>query len=182
MIRHTEYLAALLLCLLALPAQAERRDREQPIQLDAGRVLLDEAKQESVFEGGVRLTQGTLLIRAERITTREDGEGFQRISASGNPALFRQRYEGSDSYAEGQAARIEYDTRLEQVDFYGNARIRRGRDEISGGHIRYNTRTEVFEAAGNAAGSASGDGRVRAVIRPRATAPDQSSTPRSAQP
>jgi lipopolysaccharide export system protein LptA len=73
------------------------------------------------------------------------------------------------------------------VDFYGNARIRRGRDEVQGGHIRYNTRSEVLEAVGSLAAPGS-DGRVRAVIRPKkdpadAARPDAAPpTPQPSQP
>lgn len=167
-----------LLCLL-LPASAhhalaERADRNKPMHLEADRVVVDDAKQRSSFEGQVRLSQGTLLIQAEKIEVSEDAQGFQHLIATGAPAKFWQRYEGSNEYAEGYGERIEYDTRAESVDFYGQARVKRGQDEVTGSHISYSTKTEVFEVRGNAAATGTGtaaDRRVRAVIQPRSSKP-----------
>ncbi|MFN9155273.1 MAG: LptA/OstA family protein, partial [bacterium] len=58
---------ALLLCLTAQPAAAEKGDRDKPINIEADRVQVDDAKQESVFTGNVQITQGTLIIRGDRV-------------------------------------------------------------------------------------------------------------------
>ena len=63
--------------LLALPAQAEKADRSKPIHLEADRVTVDDAKQVSTFTGKVVLTQGTLIIRGDRMEVRQDNEGFK---------------------------------------------------------------------------------------------------------
>ncbi len=165
------------LCVLALlagagTAHAERADRDKPIHLEANRVVMDDSKQVSSFEGRVQLTQGTLLIQADKIVVREDAQGYQHLTATGNPARFRQRYEGSDDYAEGDGDRIEYDTRAETVDFFGQARVKRGLNEVSGAQITYSTKTEVFEVQGKPAPgveATSTDSRVRAVIQPKST-------------
>ncbi|GAB4116336.1 MAG: lipopolysaccharide transport periplasmic protein LptA [Sideroxydans sp.] len=157
----------LLMMALSCGAQAERADREQPVHLEADRVLLDEVRQFSRFEGKVQLRQGSLLIRADRIEVREDAQGYQHLSAFGQPASFRQRYEGTQEYAEGYGERIEYDTRAETVDFFGQARVKRGADEVRGARIRYSTRSEVFEASGNTTAPDQADGRVHAVIQPK---------------
>ncbi len=162
--------ACVLMLLAAGAAQAERADRDKPMHLEADRVVVDEARQVNRFEGHVRLMQGTLLIQAERILVSEDAQGFQHLTATGSPASFRQRYEGADDYAEGYGERIEYDTRAETVDFFEQARVKRGQNEVSGAHITYSTKTEVFEVRGSpaAAGAVPGaDGRVHAVIQPK---------------
>ncbi|MDD5057922.1 MAG: lipopolysaccharide transport periplasmic protein LptA [Sideroxydans sp.] len=175
-----------LLCLLLLSstnlAFAERADRDKPLHLEANRVVVDDAKQRSSFEGEVRLTQGTLLIQADKIDVTEDAQGFQHLNASGSPAKFWQRFEGSNEYAEGYGERIEYDTRTDSVDFFGRARVKRGQDEVSGAHITYSTKTEVFEVRGNASSSSkapTGDGRVHAVIQPKSK-PANSNTSKDA--
>ena len=58
-------LAIACLALGALPALAEKADREKPMQIEADRVSLDDLNKVSVFEGNVVLTQGTLLVRAD---------------------------------------------------------------------------------------------------------------------
>lgn len=160
-------IGALLLSGAATCAQAERADREQPTHLEADRVLIDEVRQFSRFEGRVQVRQGSLLMQADKVEVREDAEGYQHLTAFGRPASFRQRYEGTQEYAEGYGERIEYDTRAETVDLFEQARVKRGTDEVRGARITYSTRTEVFEARGDAATPDRAAGRVRAVLQPK---------------
>lgn len=161
------FVGTLLLLGLALGAQAEQADREQPAHLEADRVLIDEMRLSSQFEGRVLVRQGSLQIRADKLVVREDAGGYQHLTAYGKPASFRQRYEGSQEYAEGYGERIEYDMRTEKVDFFEQARVKRGADEVRGAHITYSTRTEVFEARGDATTPDQPSGRVRAVLQPK---------------
>ena len=50
---------SILLLALALPAHAEKADREKPINLEADRISMDDVNKVQVFEGNVILTQGT---------------------------------------------------------------------------------------------------------------------------
>ena len=64
---------ALLCCaLLALAATAgaEKADRDKPVNLEADRVTVDDAKQLATFEGNVVLTQGTLAARLAEYAER----------------------------------------------------------------------------------------------------------------
>lgn len=175
-------LAALLATALAVsPAHAERADRDKPINIEADRGTADDAKQIVVFEGRVVLTQGTFVLRADRLTVRQDAEGFQFGTAEGKPATFRQKRDGVDEWIEGEAARIEYDGRAERVELFGGARINRGQDEVRGNYIAYETRTELFRVQGakDPQGPASREGRVRATIQPKKRAEDEPSAPAS---
>ncbi|MDD2701983.1 MAG: lipopolysaccharide transport periplasmic protein LptA [Sideroxydans sp.] len=158
---------------------AEKADRDKPVHLEADQVLIDDARQFKSFEGRVQLIQGTLNIQAARIEVREDPEGYQHLTATGHPAKFRQRYEGSEEYAEGYGERIEYDTRAETVDFYDHARVKRGQDEVQGARITYSTKTEVFQASGDNTSQKPGNERVRAVLQPKRDKPAETSRPAS---
>lgn len=175
------FVGTLLLLGLVFGAQAEQADREQPARLEADRVLIDEMRLSSQFEGRVLVRQGSLQIRADKLVVREDAGGYQHLTAYGKPASFRQRYEGSQEYAEGYGERIEYDMRAETVDFFEQARVKRGADEVRGAHITYSTRTEVFEARGDATTPNQPSGRVRAVLQPT-SASSQAAVPLLMQP
>lgn len=84
-------LAAAIAAVSAFSAKAEKADREKPTQVEANRMTSDEARRISIFEGNVVLTKGTLQLQAERIVVRQDADGFQTASASGNPVRFRQK-------------------------------------------------------------------------------------------
>ena len=154
----------------AAQALAERADRDKPVNLEADRVDLDDAKKEAVFVGAVTLTQGTLTIKADKIIVKQDAEGFQYGIAYGNPAHFRQRREGSEEYIEGFSERLEYDGKADKVQMFTNARIQRGGDEVRGDYIAYNAVTEFFQVIGggkSAANPSNPQGRVHAVIQPK---------------
>ena len=163
-------LSALVAFYVPVSAHAEKSDRDQPINLEADSLQLDDLKQVNTFEGHVQLIQGTILIKSDKIVVTKSADGYQHLVATGTPASFRQRMEASAEYAEGYGETIEYDTRADLVDFLKNARVKRGQDEVMGDHITYNSKTEIFEAHGKNTGiskpGATKD-RVRAVIQPK---------------
>ena len=152
---------------LCAPAFAEHADRDKPLLLEADQVLIDDIHKTSTFTGNVRLAQGTMLIRADKIEVLKHSDGFQQTKAYGNTASFRQKREGSEEYLEGYGERIEYDTRTGTVDFYGQARVKRELDEVRGDHITYSMKTETFQVSGGASSTNTPPKRVRAVLQPR---------------
>jgi lipopolysaccharide export system protein LptA len=171
----------LLAALLALggavgPAQAEKADRGKPLVVEADRPgTLDLNSQVMVFSGNVAISQGTMMIRADRVELRETPDGYRAataIGSAGQPASYRQKRDGVDETVEGVADRIEYDSRAETLRFVGNGAVRRLRgttvaDEITGALILWDARNEIFSVQGGATSPANPSGRVRAVISPR---------------
>jgi len=156
----------LLLFLLAAPAWAERADRDLPVSLEADRVRVDDNRKVAVYEGHVVLSQGSLLITADRIEVRQDERGFSFGEAHGNPVYFRQKMDNSEEYAEGWASQLDYDSRggANKVKLIGQARLKRGVDDLRGHLITYDGETEHYLAQGGANGKSE---RVHAVIRPK---------------
>src|SRR4030042_4160152 len=119
--------AATLLCLALVchaPASyAEQADRNKPVHLEAGRLSIDDARQISTFEGNVQLSQGTMMIRGDKVIVTQDKDGVRHGTAIGQPASFRQKREGSADYIEGFAARIEYDAQNATVGLFAAARM-----------------------------------------------------------
>src|SRR2546423_8445667 len=79
-------------------ARAERADRDKPVNIESDRMTADDAKKLATFEGSVVFTQGTLVIRADRIVVRQDEAGFQYGVGYGKPAKFRQKRGGSAAF------------------------------------------------------------------------------------
>jgi len=171
-------LAWCLLC--ALPAHAERADRTKPVNLEADRVTVEEAKQTATFEGNVTLTQGTLTIRGERMIVQQDAGGFKFGAAYGNLASFRQKREGFDEYIEGYAERIEYDGKADKLQMFNRAQLKKNNDDVRGNYISYDATTEFFRVVGGgkpAATPNNPEGRVRVVIQPKATGQPAAGSP-----
>lgn len=163
------WLAAMVLSTLCLSVQAERADRDKPVNIEADKVEIDDQKKQAVFQGNVVLTQGTLMLKADRIIVNQDESGFQSGVAYGKPAYFRQKREGYEDFIEGEAERLEYHGQQEKVELFINAKLTRGGDEVRGNYISYSALTEFFEVMGEQPGAATGStgGRVRAIIQPR---------------
>jgi lipopolysaccharide export system protein LptA len=179
--------AALLASLVAGPAIgpafAERADRGKPLSVEADAGRYDDAKQVGLFTGNVVITKGSIVLRAAQVEVRQTPDGHQSSVATGTadtPARFRQKREGVDEHIEGEAERIEYDSRADTVRFVNRAVLRRYRgtvvaDEASGQLITFDNAASVYSVSG---GSAANGGRVRAVLSPRGDdAPPAGSAP-----
>ena len=159
-------LAALLLA-LALPAAAEQADATKPIEIEANKMSADDARRTNVFEGNVVVNRGTLNIRADRIVVRQDKEGNQYATATGNPVRFKQRQDPKPPdkegvWMEGEAKRIELDDKAQKVELFEAARVNRGGDEVAGDYILVDPKSDFFTVT-----PGKGQGRVRATIQPK---------------
>jgi len=139
----------LLALVLVWPAvsNAEKADRNKPMNIEADSLDHDELKQISIFTGKVVATKGTIIMRGERLEVRQDPDGFQYgilTATRGARAFYRQKREASDEWMEGEAHRIEYDGKADRVELLGKAESRRYRgtvlsDHMSGQCIVYET-------------------------------------------
>ncbi len=168
---------ALALGATAGAARAENADRSKPMVVEADRPgTVDLQRHVVVFNGNVVISQGSMVIHADRIETRELPDGYRAATAIGTPehaATWRQRRDGVDETVEGSADRIEFDGRSDTLRFIGHSVVRRLRgglvaDEITGDTIDWDNAAETFKVEGGAATASNPGGRVRAVLSPRA--------------
>ncbi len=165
-------LATLTLCLLAASsAFAEKADRDKPMQLEANRVSIDDAKKIQILEGDVVIIKGTMMLKADRVVVTEDQYGFQKGTAFGGKsglARFRQKREGREEYTEGEAERIEYNTNSEIAEFFHRAWVKSGEDQVRGDYIWYDAVSEKYlVTAGETRDPKGPPPRVRAVLQPK---------------
>jgi lipopolysaccharide export system protein LptA len=166
-------LAALFLGLMATSTVwAERADRDKPVNLESDRAFVDDAKKTQTFEGNVVLTQGTLTIKSDKLVVTQDANGFQKGVATGGPnglAWFRQKREARNEYMEGEAERIEHDSKSEKSQFFTRAHVKSGEDDVRGSYIVYDAKSENYTVTNGPNGTTTTNKqeRVRAVIQPR---------------
>jgi len=106
------------------------------------------------------------MLRADHVEVTQNANGLDKVNATGRPVAFRQKMDGSDEFIEGFADRVEFDGVNRQLELIGQARLRRGSDELRGTQISYNANTEFFKVVGQP-DAKTPSGRVRAVIRPK---------------
>jgi lipopolysaccharide export system protein LptA len=157
----------ILLLLFSHVCYAEKADRDKPINIEADQAQVDDAKQTSNFSGKVLLEQGTMVIHGDKLLVEQDKAGFKHCTVLGKTASFKQKREGLDEYIEGYGELIEYDEKNSTIDFYTQARVKRGQDEVRGEHVTYNSTSEIFKADDNGVTALGKPTRVHAVLYPK---------------
>lgn len=151
-------------------AHALSSDKEQPIQISADKVEIDNASGKSIYSGNVEMTQGSVLINGNNITILTDTEGnLKKADIIGKPASFKQTPDNKEQI-DAKADRIEilYEDD-EQVNLYQNAVLIQGTNRFTGDKIKYLTATDQVFA------DSKKDSRVKVTISPRKkpnTSPD----------
>ena len=168
----TRTLLCTVLLAAATPGHAEKADRNKPVNLEADRVTVDEINKVHIFDGNVTLSQGTLVIRSDKLVVKQDAEGFKSGVATANPgnlARFRVKRDGKDEYVEGEGERIEHDAKTEITKFFNRAYVKSGLDEVRGQYIVFDGPNENYSVTSGPAGAVvpGRDNRVRAVIQPK---------------
>ncbi len=177
-------------CTMSL-SHAERADRDKPAQIEADRMTYDDLQQVSVFTGNVILNKGTLQIIADKITVKQDAQGYQYATALGKPAKYRQRKDADpknptiEEYMEGYGERIDSDGKQDILVLTTHAQLKRLqngqlKDDVSGDVITYYHRTELMNVtSAKPAGTTTGintTGRVRMTLAPKQSPAETKST------
>jgi lipopolysaccharide export system protein LptA len=162
---------------LAPAAHAERADRTKEMAISTSGTIpnvVDLSKHSAVFAGNVIITQGTLVIHADRVEVSEDPDGQRLGYAFGSPehpATFRQKRDGEDQYSEGEAQKIEYDSAANRVRFIGAAHLRMLQgaavtNQASAPLITYDTAADTIALNGESPRSNSASAATNAGVRP----------------
>src|SRR5262249_51219638 len=166
-------LALLLAALPASHAQAEKADRDKPINYQADSGDVNYQTKVGTLLGSVIITQGTLTIHADKVILRQNPDNSLSATAFGNPITFREKRDGTDEYYEGVAQRAEYDGQKRFLALFDRALLRQGTDEIRSNYIPYKAGTEFFKAEGRPDTRPAGAGepplgaRVRGIFQPQ---------------
>ncbi|WP_028317053.1 lipopolysaccharide transport periplasmic protein LptA [Desulfobulbus elongatus] len=166
-VHTTLFLAALLLAGTATCRAAEEAD--QPISIEANRMVSQENKNSVVFIGKVDARQGTLTIRADEMTvfyTENKGDAtpgqeskptnqVEKLICTSNVKISQGDWLGSGD-------RMDYFARERKAVLSGNAKAWQGQNMVSGKTIVYylDEKRSVVEP------DATTNNRVRAVIHP----------------
>lgn len=158
---------------VAFAAAAEKTDNTKPIRYSANSLDGNETEQTVLLTGKVEVVQGTIVLKADRVVLKQQPDGTYNVSATGKPVTFRQKMDNSDEYVDAQALRVEYIGVKELVELYDQAWIKRGKDELRGNFLTYNSGSGAFAGRGTGPTPATsgGDGRVSGVIQPKPKEP-----------
>jgi len=154
---------ALALLLPASPAFSLEGDTEQPIHITTDEALRDEKSGRTVYQGNVELVQGTIRIRADKITFFSENMEADRIVAEGNPARMQQQPEPDSPLMHARGRIIEYFRSEERIEVRQNAEVEQDGSTVRGDKIDYFINEQLVKAA---ADTAEPNSRVKVVIPP----------------
>lgn len=164
-------LLGLLLDMSVTAAYALSSDQDQDIEIDARKWELDDRKNQTVYEGDVVVTRGSIRMTGGRMTVYyTENEELDTLIVEGNPATYRQLPDDSKVYDEGRAQRMEFHEFDNLIILMDNAEVIQERSSFSGDRIEYDTklsRIRATSAPAPAAGQPGPDGRVKIIIKPR---------------
>ncbi len=149
-------------------------DRNQPIELEADTADIDDLKGISIYTGNVILVQGSMVIKAHKLTLYND-EKKELIKAvaqgtKGKLATFKQRPEGKDKDFRARASTMIYYLKKDKIHLIKNAFVWQGGDTFSGDIIIYDTKRETVIAKskkGKDGQPLKSSGRVKVTIQPK---------------
>jgi len=169
------FIVSVLLLGLSSQAWALRSDRQQPIDIKANRVEVDQRQQVSHYIGNVRMEQGSLKITADEVVVYMVKGQVHKIVITGNPARFEQQPENNREVVTSQADNMEYYAGEERLLLKHHAQVNQGGNLFRGDFIEYDTLTSTVKA-NKAEDSQS---RVHAIIQP--AKPQEETPPGPAQ-
>ena len=125
----------LLLLGLAAPVLAQgtnvafgtiRQDTDQPVEVTADNLSVDQETGTAIFEGNVLIGQGEMRLSAARVKVvyRSEGQGIQRLEATGGVTLVS----GPDA---AEAQRADYDIDNGTIVMTGDVLLAQGPSALS---------------------------------------------------
>lgn len=165
MIRATLFLSAAFASLTAAHAQGVPnpftgmgRDSDKPIQIAADTTTADLKSETATYAGNVRVAQGDLKLRSDKLAIKAAKGTISRIEASGNVVL---------ASPQGQAtgATAVYDIAQREVRMGGKVILAQGQNILRGTSLVINLATGRAALTGQGGTS----GRVEGVFVPSKT-------------
>lgn len=160
-------LAGLLaVALLPATAQALESDASAPVQVETDRFDLDNKAGSAVYEGDVRIRQGSMKLNGNRVELYRNAEGkLSRAVAVGNRAYIEQKPSPEENLMKGWGKRIVYHVAERRVELIDQAELHQGNDTFDGGFLEYFLDRRVVQARSTADG-VEGNQRVRMTLEP----------------
>ncbi len=148
---------------LASQANPTTPDEEQPINITADRLEVQEQKGISTYTGNVHIQQGSLELSGDTLTIIHPNGQLKTVKAFGAPAKFKRFSQVEQSWLTGQANLIQYNTEHKTILLSGNAQVKQpGKHTITSSNIFYDVSKQTLMAKG----SKDGQGRVSVTFEP----------------
>lgn len=143
-------------------AFALKGDVNQPINIISDNQSLDMEKSVVTFTDNVVITQGSIIIKANKVVITRPAEKSgkkETVEAFGTPVTFHQQLDNGTP-VDGKANKVHYDLGNEFLTLTNNAELKQLDSKINGSVITYDVKKQQLKANGN------GKSRVKTVLIP----------------
>ena len=157
--KNTISLAIAFLAIAIMPvhhAAALSTDRDQPAEIEADDIEFDFQKGTRTYINNVLIVQGTLRLKADKVTAIYKGNDLDNATAWGSLARFKQRPDGKEHDVEGWAKKIIVNQKANTLTLIGKASLKQGPDTARGETIVYNMANDTLSLRGGAKVGAAG--------------------------
>ncbi len=154
--------------LLATPTLALESDANQPINIAADRLDLDDRAGTAVYTGDVDMQQGSMKLSAQRVEIERNDQGeVTLVTAIGDAerAYLEQRPAPDAELVKGWGETIIYHAGERRVELVGQAELHQARDTFNGAYVEYFLDNRQVQARSQAQGSQ--NERVRMSLTPK---------------
>ena len=131
-------------------------DADQPIEIEAESVMVDETTGFNEFIGDAEVKQGSLVMTAEIIQVQTNANGVETMIAKGTtekPAKYIQSQENQARLIEATASLITYDVNEGMIFLVGDAYLIQGFDSFSGDSLTYDINNDKVLVKGSEDGT-----------------------------
>ncbi|OOF71137.1 lipopolysaccharide transport periplasmic protein LptA [Rodentibacter caecimuris] len=130
---------------------ALKDDTNQPINVVSDNQSLDMENSVVTFIDNVVITQGSILIKAQKVVITRAPENSGKkgtVEAFGSPVTFHQLLDDGKS-VDGKANKVHYDLDAEFLTLTGNAELKQLDSKIVGQYITYDVKKQQLKAKGS---------------------------------
>jgi len=153
---------------LPMQALALNTDSNQPMNIEADRVDIDDSKGTNTFIGNVIITRGSIRITGDKVVVYRDKEkNVDKVHSVGKPARFRQTPENKPVPVIAEAEELFYDSVKEILIMRRNGKITQGGDTFTGDYIIYDSLRNKITAKNTSSTTQKNKGRVHITIQPK---------------
>jgi lipopolysaccharide export system protein LptA len=159
--RTLSHISLGLLLLISVSAHAKESDYQQPVTVDSGSQQAELNDNKVTFTEDVVITQGSIIIHADKVVVLRHAKGNDEMIASGRPATFFQVLDNGKS-VNARASELRYQLKDRLVTLTGKAELKQDDNQVNGDVIRYDIQKQQMIAQSNGKGS-----RVKTIFLPQ---------------
>ncbi|WP_424411401.1 lipopolysaccharide transport periplasmic protein LptA [Pasteurella sp. PK-2025] len=160
--KSNQFLLFAMLIMSSFSAVALKNDTNQPINIVSDNQSLDMDNRVVTFTDNVVITQGSILIKANKVVITRPAEKSTKkdtVEAFGSPVTFQQTLDNGKP-VNGKANKVHYDLTTEFLTLTGNAELKQLDSKINSDSITYDVKKQHLKAKSSA------NSRVKTVLTP----------------